>query len=214
MKKSARFVRLNISPEVIAALSNSPKKLYDWINRSDPQWYWLTYVRGGKLYVERWQTNGDNVHQDNNPFWQNDFHPDCSWVYDAEPGELRVFENRKTHFYSDVVASFLKTTGATKVYSHVPKEYAWLKINNRGGANVVSAELYMIRKNSDNIEEILRESDAYGSYTQELPADIEVLVVNYHNSGRGTDSITVHCRSVVELDKHTKELTKLIKNLK
>ena len=212
MKK--RFVKLNISREVIASLVNTPKKLYDWTNRSNPQWYWLAYVRDGKLHVERWQTNEANVHQDNAPFWENEFHPDRSWAYDAEPGELRVFENGKTHFYSNEAVSFLKTTRATKIYSSVPEEYPWLKINNRGGTNVVSAELYMIRKNSDNIEEILRESDAYGSYIQKLPEDIEVLVVNYHNSGRGTDSVTVHCRSVVELSKHTKKLTTLIKNLK
>jgi hypothetical protein len=210
--KKARYAKLNVTPEQIAAMAKTPKKLYDWTS-AKPNWYWLAYVRNGKLIVERWPTNEEYVPQDDNPFWENEFHPDCRWVYDAVPGELRVFENRKSWFYTEFAEKFLKHTKASKLYNEIPEVYKWLKICNNGGKNVVNAELYALRKGRDTFETILRETDKFGSYWQTLPNDIDVLIVNYHNSGRGTDSISVHYRSMIRLEQSVDEITELVSKL-
>lgn len=209
-----RYRKIHISADQISALSRTPKKVYDWGNTKNPQWFWLLYVQNGRLNVEKWDCVEAHIKQDDRIFAEdNNFHPEAAWEFDAIPGELRVFENRKAFFYSEMLNELLKATGAGKLYGKIPKVYYGLEICNKGGKNRVHADLYVIRKGKNEFEKIQRENQSWGRYELEIPEDTEILVVDYKNTTRKTDSISCHYHSLIRLQQLTSKIKALVQGL-
>lgn len=209
-----RYRVLKLSPETLSRCWRTGLRIRDWVCPENPQWFWLVYARGGNLYVEKWDTIESRIRQDDHLIFEADhkFHPIASWKFPAVKGELRVFSNNKAVFYSDIIEEFLRDTGATKAYEDIPSVYNGLEIHNNGGENIVHADVYAKRKSSKSFEQIKRQTSGFGRYQLPIPQDTEVLVVNYRNTGRGTDSITCHYNSFIKLMQLQKEIKKLVES--
>lgn len=173
-------------------------------------YYWLI-VRNklGDLVVEKWCSDPDKHYQGRPGVdWENGyrtFYPKFEQTVQGKPCVLYLYEKRIRQ-YSMLQSAVKEQLNLDEIYATIRECYPGWEIDDPG--NRVHSEIaWITRKGEIHYEP----TDMYtGVYEIYIPKDVDILAVNYTNTGKGSSKVCFYTRGTDRvLAKHVKKLAEL-----